>query len=100
MHVVVVESPAKARTIRKYVGARYKVFATRGHVSDLPAKAGSVKPDEGFAMVYETGRRAARALGSIAAGLRDLRYRDIVRNNLDEVVRRLQEPDPRPSVPE
>ena len=71
MHVVVVESPAKARTIRKYLGARYKVFATRGHVSDLPAKAGSVKPDEGFAMVYETGRRAARALGSIAAGLRD-----------------------------
>ena len=71
MQVVVVESPAKARTIRKYLGARYKVFATRGHVSDLPAKAGSVKPDDDFAMVYATGRRAARALGSIAAGLRD-----------------------------
>ena len=71
VHVVVVESPAKAKTIRKYLGARHKVFATRGHVSDLPAKAGSVRPDEGFAMVYETGRRAARTLRAIAAALRD-----------------------------
>ena len=70
-HVVVVESPAKARTIRKYLGARYPVFATRGHVSDLPAKAGSVKPEDGFAMVYETGKRAQRVLRAIASALED-----------------------------
>ena len=68
-HVVVVESPAKARTIRTYLGARYKVLATRGHVSDLPAKAGSVRPDEGFVMVYETAKRAQRVLRAIASAL-------------------------------
>ena len=70
MRLVVVESPAKARTVRKLLGAGYRVLACYGHVSDLPAKAGSVKPDEGFAMVYETGgRRAARALGAIRGAL-------------------------------
>ena len=68
-HVVVVESPAKARTIGEYLGAGYKVMATRGHVRDLPAKDGSVDPDDGFAMTYETGKRAARTLGAIAKAL-------------------------------
>ena len=63
-HVVVVESPAKARTIGAYLGLDYRVIATRGHVRDLPAKAGSVKPGDGFAIVYETGRRAARTLAA------------------------------------
>ena len=54
--LVVVESPAKARTIGQFLGDGYRVMATRGHVRDLPAKAGSVKPEEGFAMVYETGK--------------------------------------------
>ena len=45
-------------------------MATRGHVRDLPAKAGSVKPEDGFAMVYETGRGAARTLGAMAKALR------------------------------
>ena len=64
MQVVVVESPAKARTIRKVLGPGYRVHACYGHVRDLPAKAGSVRPDDGFAMVYEmSSRRAARALG-------------------------------------
>ena len=70
MDVVVVESPAKARTIGKYLGTGYRVMATRGHVRDLPSKAGSVKPGEGFAMVYETGKRAARTLGAVAKALR------------------------------
>ena len=71
MDVVVVESPAKARTIRKLLGSGYRVLATSGHVSDLPARAGSVDPEDGFAMVYETGRRAARALAAIRAALAD-----------------------------
>ena len=68
-HVVVVESPAKARTIGRYLGPDYRAIATRGHVCDLPAKPGSVKPDEGFAMVTETGRGAARTLGAVARAL-------------------------------
>ena len=59
VRLVVVESPAKARTIGKYLGAGYRVMATRGHVRDFPAKAGSVNPDDGFAMVYETAKRAS-----------------------------------------
>ena len=70
MRVVVVESPAKAKTVGRYLGRGSRVLACYGHVSDLPAKAGSVRPDEDFAMTYETaGRRAARALGSIRAAL-------------------------------
>ena len=67
--VVVVESPAKARTIRAWLGSSYRVMATRGHVRDLPARAGSVDPGDGFSMVYETGKRAARTLGAIAKAL-------------------------------
>src|SRR3954449_6027870 len=53
MNVVVVESPAKAKTIEKYLGGDYKVLASYGHVRDLPAKDGSVRPDEDFAMDWE-----------------------------------------------
>ena len=48
--LVVVESPAKARTVERFLGRGWRVLACHGHVRDLPAKAGSVKPDEGFAM--------------------------------------------------
>ena len=71
MHVVVVESPAKAKTLRGYLGAGHEVIATRGHVKDLPAKEGSVDPARDFAMRYATRRGAARPLGAIAAALRD-----------------------------
>ena len=70
MHVVV-ESPAKARTLREYLGAGHTVIATRGHVQDLAAKDGSVDPARGFAMVYATKRGATRALGAITAALAD-----------------------------
>ena len=69
-HVMVVESPVKARTIGGYLGREYRVIATRGHVRDLPAKAGSVKPEDGFAMLTETGRRAARTLAAVAKALK------------------------------
>ena len=53
MQLVIVESPAKAKTIEKYLGKDYKVLASYGHVRDLPAKDGSVRPDEGFEMDWE-----------------------------------------------
>ncbi|WP_144098010.1 type I DNA topoisomerase [Croceicoccus sediminis] len=53
MQLVIVESPAKAKTIEKYLGSDFKVLASYGHVRDLPPKDGSVRPDEGFAMDWE-----------------------------------------------
>lgn len=66
MHVVVVESPAKAKTINKYLGSDYQVFASFGHVRDLLAKDGSVRPDEDFAMTYETDPDSKKHLSAIA----------------------------------
>ncbi|MGA9583518.1 MAG: type I DNA topoisomerase [Allosphingosinicella sp.] len=65
MKLVVVESPAKAKTIEKYLGAGYRVLASYGHVRDLPPKDGSVDPDEGFAMEWETYADKARQLKAI-----------------------------------
>jgi DNA topoisomerase-1 len=56
MQLVIVESPAKAKTIEKYLGPGFTVLASYGHVRDLPPKDGSVRPDEGFAMDWETYR--------------------------------------------
>src|SRR3954468_12936298 len=65
MKLVVVESPAKAKTIEKYLGSGYRVLASYGHVRDLPAKDGSVDPDSGFAMEWETYPDKARQLKAI-----------------------------------
>ena len=70
MNVVVVESPAKAKTINKYLGKDFKVLASYGHVRDLPAKDGSVRPDEGFAMTWEVDPRANKRIKDIADALK------------------------------
>ena len=71
MDVVVVESPAKAKTINKYLGKNYKVLASFGHVRDLPAKDGSVRPDEDFAMSWEVDGPSAKRLTEIAKAVKD-----------------------------
>ncbi|MCH8173311.1 MAG: type I DNA topoisomerase, partial [Proteobacteria bacterium] len=66
MNVVIVESPAKAKTINKYLGPGFKVLASFGHVRDLPSKDGSVKPDQDFAMSWEIDAKAKKHLKEIA----------------------------------
>ncbi|WP_416796224.1 type I DNA topoisomerase [Ciceribacter azotifigens] len=71
MNVVVVESPAKAKTINKYLGSGYKVLASFGHVRDLPAKDGSVRPDDDFEMVWEVDGASAKRMKDIADAVKD-----------------------------
>ena len=70
MNLVIVESPAKAKTINKYLGSSYEVLASYGHVRDLPAKNGSVDPDANFQMIWETDPKAAGRLNDIAKALK------------------------------
>ena len=71
MPVVVVESPAKAKTINKYLGSEYTVLASYGHVRDLPPKDGSVNPDDNFAMTWEVGNDSKKHVKAIADALID-----------------------------
>jgi DNA topoisomerase-1 len=70
MKVVVVESPAKAKTINKYLGKDYEVLASFGHIRDLPAKDGSVDPDADFRMVWELEDRGAKRVSDIANAIK------------------------------
>jgi len=70
MNIVVVESPAKAKTINKYLGPGYEVLASFGHVRDLPAKNGSVNPDDDFHMIWEVDAKAAKRLADIARAVK------------------------------
>ncbi|MBM3573878.1 MAG: DNA topoisomerase I, partial [Alphaproteobacteria bacterium] len=70
MNVVVVESPAKAKTLEKYLGPGWRVLASFGHVRDLPAKNGSVQPDHQFEMVWEIDAKADARLKDIARALK------------------------------
>ena len=71
MPVVVVESPAKAKTINKYLGSDYTVLASFGHVRDLPSKDGSVDPEEDFAMKWEIGADSKKHVKAIADALKE-----------------------------
>ena len=71
MKVVIVESPAKAKTINKYLGKDYEVYASFGHVRDLEAKDGSVDPDNDFAMKWEVDGKAAKRLSDIGGAVKN-----------------------------
>jgi DNA topoisomerase I len=68
--VIVVESPAKAKTINRYLGDKFTVLASLGHVRDLPPKDGSVRPDEDFAMDWQSDARGEKQVGAIAKALK------------------------------
>jgi DNA topoisomerase-1 len=70
MKLLVVESPAKAKTINKYLGSDYEVIASFGHIRDLPAKDGSVKPDDDFAMLWEIEGRGAKQVSEIVKAVK------------------------------
>jgi DNA topoisomerase-1 len=70
MNVVVVESPAKAKTINKYLGSDYTVLASYGHVRDLPPKDGSVQPADDFAMTWQVDARSEKPMREIAHALK------------------------------
>jgi DNA topoisomerase I len=70
MNIVVVESPAKAKTINKYLGSGYEVLASFGHVRDLPAKDGSVDPEDDFRMIWEVDDKSQKRLNDIARAMK------------------------------
>jgi len=70
MKVVIVESPAKAKTINKYLGSDFKVYASYGHIRDLPSKNGSVDPDNDFAMVWQADSKSTARIREIAEAVK------------------------------
>src|SRR5215210_3569805 len=70
MKILVVESPAKAKTINKYLGKDYEVLASFGHIRDLPPKDGSVDPEQDFRMVWEVESRGAKRVSEIAKAVK------------------------------
>src|SRR5437764_5085865 len=70
MNVLIVESPGKVKSINKYLGSGYRVLASFGHIRDLPAKDGSVRPDEDFSMSWEVDPKAQRRIKDIADALK------------------------------
>ena len=81
MNLVIVESPAKAKTINKYLGDDYKVLASYGHIRDLPSKNGSVDPDQDFKMEWEVDSFSKKYLKNF---FRDKYIKDCVFVYVDE----------------
>ncbi|MDP9196650.1 MAG: DNA topoisomerase, partial [Pseudomonadota bacterium] len=73
-NVLIVESPAKAKTINKYLGPDFTVLASFGHVRDLPPKDGSVRPDEDFAMDWELGERSGKHVDEITRAVKGAQH--------------------------
>ncbi len=71
MNVVIVESPAKAKTINKYLGSNFKVLASYGHIRDLPSKEGSVDPEHDFAMIWDTPKESQKHIKEIVTAVKD-----------------------------
>ncbi|MCB1923184.1 MAG: DNA topoisomerase I, partial [Gammaproteobacteria bacterium] len=71
MNLVIVESPAKAKTIKKYLGKDFEVLASYGHVRDLVPKEGAVDPDSGFAMKYQVIDRNDKHVKAITTKLKN-----------------------------
>src|ERR1041384_5111994 len=71
MNIVIVESVAKAKAINKYLGSKYRVLASYGHVSDLPSKNGSVEPDNDFQMRWDVDARSQKVMKEIAAAVKN-----------------------------
>jgi DNA topoisomerase-1 len=73
-NVVIVESPAKAKTINKYLGEDFEVLASMGHVRDLPAKNGSVDPENNFAMQWEISDRSQKSINEITRAAKKAKH--------------------------
>ena len=71
MNLVIVESPAKAKTINKYLGKDYLVLASYGHIRDLPSRNGSVDPDKNFSMIWEIDSFSKKYLKEITSAAED-----------------------------
>lgn len=72
MNLLIVESPAKAGTINKYLGNNYKVLASYGHIRDLPSKKGSVDPDKDFSLIYDVDSKSQKHLKAIADSVKNI----------------------------
>ena len=74
-NLLIVESPSKAKTLKKYLGKDYEILASYGHVRDLVPKTGAVDPDDNFQMKYELIERNAKHVDAIAQGREGRRHR-------------------------
>ena len=71
-HLLIVESPSKAKTLKKYLGKDFEILASYGHVRDLVPKTGAVDPEDNFRMTYELIDRNAKHVDAIAKAVKDV----------------------------